>query len=112
MSGQSFDAITRRAAGVSRRDSFLTMGGAGLAAMAIPTLTAADKSDKKARKRARKTAKKKCKKQVGQCEGFIANLCAGERGEETCVARLSPCCEFLAQCQVTAMFDCIFANAV
>lgn len=111
MNEQRLDAIARTSAGISRRQSAFSIGAAGLALLAQPSLTAAGKSDKKAKKRAKKQGKKKCKRQVGQCQVFVANICPGGPVGERCVTALTPCCEFLAQCQVTAAFDCIFENA-
>lgn len=113
MSEQTFDAFARRAGEVSRRGSLLTLGGAGLAALAGSSIAEAGKSNKKANRKARKKGKKKCKKQVDQCAEFIGDLCSivQEGGSETCEAQFSPCCEFFAQCQATAFFDCFLANA-
>lgn len=111
MSEQVIDALARRAVGSSRRDSLLTMGTAGVALLAQPARVEASKSGKKSRKKARKQAKKKCKKQAPQCTEFVEDLCADTGPSLVCEAKLSPCCDFLAQCQTTAFLTCIFENA-
>jgi hypothetical protein len=109
---QAFDTFSRRAAGISRRGSLMTLGGAGLAAMAGPASAEAGKSDKKANRKARKKGKKKCKKQDGQCIGVWEGLCAAEADPELCQDTFLPCCAFLASCQATAYFACVFATVV
>jgi hypothetical protein len=109
MSGQPFDA-TQRAPGISRRGSLRNAGSASLGALVTSRVAAAGKSSKKANKRARKKGKKKCRKQDGQCAAAFADLCAGQEGAEECEAIFSPCCAFLAQCQATAFFDCVFSQ--
>jgi hypothetical protein len=111
MTAYVFDAAVRRAVGVSRRGSLMTLGGAGLAAFAGPSIVEGKKPGKKARKRARKKGKKKCRKQDARCVQVFADLCAEEADPEFCEAAFSPCCAFLAQCQATSFFECAFANA-
>jgi hypothetical protein len=108
---QAIDSFSRRSAGITRRGSLMTLGGAGLAAMAGPSTAEAGKSDKKANRKARKKGKKKCKKQDGQCVQVFEELCATEGDPEFCEDAFIPCCAFLAQCQTTAFFECAFANA-
>jgi hypothetical protein len=83
---------------LSRRVSFIALGGAALAAaVARPSPARAGKAGKK--------AKKKCKRQIGQCESSIASLCTG--GPEACVDVLSPCCRSFKGCKAGAAYQCI-----
>lgn len=109
MTEQAFDTFSRRAAGISRRGSLMTLSGAGLAALAGPAM-AAGKSDKKANRKARKKGEKKCKKQDGQCTAVWEGLCAEDEDPDRCQNTFLPCCAFLAQCQATAYFACVFAT--
>jgi hypothetical protein len=104
-------AIARQAVGVSRRDTLMTLGGAGLTTLAGPSIAIAAKSNKKANRRAKKKGKRKCKKQDGQCVQVFEDICAGEADPEFCEDLFIPCCAFLAQCQTTAFFECAFASA-
>lgn len=111
MSEDAFDAFIRQAAVVSRRGTLLTLGGAGLAIQAGSPSTLAGKTNKKANKKARKKGKKKCQKQDAQCIDVWEGLCAEEEDPEQCQDTFLPCCAFLAQCQATAYFACVFATA-
>lgn len=99
MSERAFDALTRHAADtVSRRGSLLALSGVALvAAVAEPV---------GAKRKAKKQVKKKCKRQVAPCRSFFAGVCFGDA---ECEAALFPCCDFLAQCDSGAMFECIFS---
>ena len=67
MNDSTFDSITRHAAvTVSRRMSLLALGGAGLTAVAAPTMAAGGKAGKKARKL--------CRRQREQCRAFFVEL--------------------------------------
>ena len=97
MGEKAFDVITRHAAdAVSRRGSLLALGGA-LAAVAEPA---------SAKQKAKKQVRKKCRRQVAPCRSFFAGVCFGD---PDCEAALFPCCDFLAQCDSGAMFECIFS---
>ncbi|MGH2618556.1 MAG: hypothetical protein ACRDJC_25275 [Thermomicrobiales bacterium] len=99
MRATAIDAITRRAAaGISRRDSFATLGGAGLAAaLGAPLVAAAKKSGKR--------KADKCKKQVGQCRGFFTDVC----GAEANCPEVFACCDVLANCNAGEFIECLVA---
>lgn len=91
MTEQTFDAMTQRVAGISRRQSLLTLGGAGLTtALAGRTLGVEAKS-----------TKKKCKKQTKKCKKFIKNYC---EGDQDCLNTLQPCC---SPCKVDKGVKCV-----
>jgi hypothetical protein len=104
MTGNAFDALTRRARARTRRASLVALGGASLAAFAGASVGQAGKSGKK--------AKKKCKKQTPACRGFATRLC----GEfflpgpdfDACFADASACCDTLARCQAESFFGCVW----
>lgn len=104
MNGNAFDALTRQAAAaISRRRSFLTLGGAALtAAIAAPSIAEAGKAGKK--------AKKKCKKQVDKCEAKVRDFCELQKGEEECLADLLPCCQPLKGCNAGESTECFLDN--
>ena len=99
MTEQTFDAMTQRVAGISRRRSLLTLGGAGLAtALAGRTLGVEAKSSKK----------KQCKKQTKKCKKLVKNFCGVDQG---CLGALQPCC---SPCKVNKAVKCVvnaFENA-
>jgi|SRR5687768_17378114 hypothetical protein len=103
-------ALSPPAPGVSRRGSLKTMSGGALAALAAAPIAKASKSEKKANRRARKKGKKKCRKQDGQCISAFVELCADQEEPDVCEALFNSCCPFLAQCQTSAFFDCLFAK--
>ena len=104
MNTSAFDAFTRRtAAGVSRRASFLALGGAALAAVATPPAIG-----EAANKKAKKQAEKKCKKEVNQCRAFVTQECAKESDSAaTCEAQAQPCCNAFAKCKASAALNCL-----
>jgi hypothetical protein len=93
----AFDAVTRRAAAVSRRRSLRLLGGAGLvSALAAPAAASAAK--------ARKKARNICQKQRKQCRAGFERHC---EGLPSCLERSLPCCEHFAQCRVEAGVLCL-----
>ena len=105
MTEQPFDGFTRHATTViSRRGSLLTLGGAGLAALAGPATARAGKNVKK---RARKKGKKKCKRQVEQCRTYWDDYCQATGGcDPQVLEEVLACCDLLGQCQNAAFFGC------
>ena len=116
MSEHSFDVIVRRAAGIgSRRATLLTLGTAGVAALAHPLSTQANKNKNK--KKSDRKEKKQCKNQLAQCTAQAAQcatqveqcntsvrtICAGD---PICTERMS-CCPFLGNCDVNAFLSCV-----
>jgi hypothetical protein len=105
VNSEPIDTLARLTAGISRRGSLLSIGGASLAAFAgLPRLAAGKKHHKKNRK----NDDKKCKQQEEQCNTFFAPLCAEEDAPEDCTEVTGACCELLGQCQATAFLDCFF----
>ncbi|MBW3634042.1 MAG: hypothetical protein KY456_13545 [Chloroflexi bacterium] len=100
MTHSAFDAFTRRTAGISRRRSLMTLGGAGLAAaLGGPLGTEAKKNkNKNAKKKAKKQAKKKCQQQVPQCETALAQAQALDGFY---------CCQFLSTCDAAGFIQCL-----
>jgi hypothetical protein len=104
MNDLSFGTLVRRAVGrVSRRASLMTLGMAGLAALASPLSTVA----KKRKKSAGKKARQKCQKQRGQCTTFLLPICAG--GSADCVVRVQRCCALAGNCDPVGFFTCLNA---
>lgn len=94
--GTDYELTRRAAAAVTRRHSFLTLGGAALtAAVAAPATAEAGKGARKARKR--------CKKQEGKCRTSVEEFCGGNA---SCLESLFRCCEPLATCDAGASTDC------
>jgi hypothetical protein len=91
MDNGTFDALTRRAA-------LVTLGVAGLAALASPTANAKSTTKKK--------AKKKCQQQVGQCATYLTGVCSSRE----CPPELITCCDRLAVCDF-ARFQACFVEA-
>jgi hypothetical protein len=89
MNNATFDALSRRA-------SLVTLGAAGLAALADPVVADAKNT-------AKKKARKKCQQQVGQCTAFLAEQCDGD---PSCLA-VTACCPSLGNCDVAAFFACL-----
>jgi hypothetical protein len=110
MSERVLAVFRRRADGLSRRGSLATLGGLGLATLTGHAMARAGKSNKKANRRAKKEGKKKCRKQDDQCIDVWEGLCAADPDPELCQDTFLPCCPFLAQCQATAYFACVFAT--
>jgi hypothetical protein len=100
-----FDTLTRRtAARISRRNSLLTLSGAGLAALAGSQSVQAKKkrSKKNNAKKARNLANKKCQQQADDCATTSAQLGFN--------AAQIACCEFLANCDSASYIQCLAAN--
>ncbi len=94
--GPDYEVTRRAAAAVTRRHSFLTLGGAALmAAVAAPATAEAGKAAKK--------AKKRCKRQKGQCRTSVEEFCGSNA---PCLESLLQCCEPLATCNAGASTDC------
>jgi len=90
MDDVTFDALSRRA-------SLLTLGPAGVAALASPIAASAKKKKKK-----KGDVNKLCKKQVQPCLDFLTAACAGE---PSCLAVLG-CCSILGSCNTTQFLTC------
>jgi hypothetical protein len=102
MNDSTFDSITRHAAvTVSRRMSLLALGGAGLTAVAAPTMAAPTMA---AGGKAGKKAMKLCRRQREQCRAFFVERC---QGSQNCLEALLPCCELFAKCSVAAGIECV-----
>ena len=103
-----FDTLARQtAATVSRRNSLLALGGAGLAALAGSGVTTAKKKGKskgKARRRARQLANRKCQGQVAPCVTATAQV-NGNAGQIAC------CDEFLSDCDAAGFVSFLVARA-
>jgi hypothetical protein len=101
MRTHAFDAVTRRhAAGVSRRSSVLTLGGAALAAaIATPELSHAKK---KKGKDCKKKEKQRCSNDIEACETTINLSCNDPAG---CPEALL-CCQ---SCSAEGFFECLIA---
>jgi hypothetical protein len=104
VSQQAFDALTRRAAGsITRRSSLVTLGAAGLAALAGTSLTveAKDKTKKKLKNLKKELAQsnQKCSQQVTDCETFVAALGGNAAQVE--------CCSLLTTCDFSAFNQCL-----
>jgi hypothetical protein len=96
MSEDSVYEITRRAAAaVTRRHSFLMMGGVAATA-AAPVTAEAGEAGKKARKR--------CKRQRGACRASVEEF---SEGTLTCLNHLLPCCDPLATCNARESTECL-----
>jgi hypothetical protein len=102
MSTQMFDALARRAAaGLSRRRSLFTLGGAALAAtIAIPEL---GQAKKKKGKDCKKKEKQRCNNDAADC---ISTLQATGDCDAVCLALLTPCCE---ECSANGFLICFLA---
>jgi hypothetical protein len=103
MLGSTFDTITRQAAArFSRRTSLLTLGAAGLAALAGPLPTRAKKKggNKTSRKKLQRLANRKCQGQVAPCE--TALIQGG-------VPEATACCQPLGDCDYNAFLICLSA---
>ena len=100
---QSFDAFTRRtAAGVSRRGTLMTLGGAALtAALTSPLGTEAKENNKKKRKKEARKAERKCKQQVADCQLILNSLLDPTPGQLLC-------CNSLSTCNAALFVSCLF----
>jgi hypothetical protein len=107
MNDNTFASITRHAAvTVSRRMSLLALGGAGLTAVAAPTMAAPTMAapTMAAGGKAGKKAMKLCRRQREQCRAFFVERC---QGSQNCLEALLPCCELFAKCSVAAGIECV-----
>jgi hypothetical protein len=98
MSTHAFDAVTRRAAaGISRRSSLLTLGGAALAAtLAGPQLGVAKK---KKGKDCKKKEKQRCTNDAAACRTTILINCEDPAG----CPEFLPCCD---ECSANGFLTC------
>lgn len=105
MNDNSFDTLTRHAAGrVSRRASLLALGTAGVAALAGPISGEAKKQKRKQKQSVGKKARQKCQQQVGQCVDFLTPICVGD---VTCLAKVQRCCAVVGNCDPVGLFTCV-----
>jgi hypothetical protein len=104
MSTHAFDVIARRAAaGMSRRRSLLTLGGAALTAtIAGPSVSEAKK---KSGNKCKKKEKQRCSADAAACKTTVDAVC--ELTPEVCAA-VAACCD---TCSASGFFTC-FAAAV
>jgi hypothetical protein len=111
MNGTETDALTR---GASRRNTLLAFGGAALAATLARAFDAEAKkhANERNNKQDRKKANARCKAQVGQCNIVIGVACAVEDDPAGCEARVQPCCDFAATCNVGSMLECVLTGGV
>jgi hypothetical protein len=86
---------------MTRRASFITLGTAGLAALAHPITTDAKKNRKKNRNEV--DVNKLCKKQVGQCIDALTVTC---EDDPECLEDVERCCPLLKDCDFEALFAC------
>jgi hypothetical protein len=110
MNMAAFDAIIRGATdGVSRRGALMSLAGAGLSAALAPPLSVAAKKDsaKKTKKKAKQKANQRCKNQIGQCAGWVEDMCAGEECDPEGKEHFLECCEHLGQCDARGFIECI-----
>lgn len=118
----SFDALTRAATrGVSRRQSVMTLGAAGLAALlAVPFAAEAKKGGKKKHKGNKQPQVRPAPQECpplpvdlcpGEVQPCIDNLTAGCDGSAECLAAI-PCCSHFETCDVGGFFTCFFAAAI
>ena len=102
---KTLDTVARAtAARISRRGSLLTLGGAGLAALARPVTAAAKKkksNKKSARTKARRLANRKCRQQVEECQTASA--------QNGLNAAQIACCDFLGECDSASYMLCLGA---
>jgi hypothetical protein len=100
MKTTTFDAVTRHASAVSRRDSFRSAGAAALAGALAATAAGASKGKGK-------KSKDRCKRQRGQCLAFVEEFCQPKAEPQSCEAGLAPCCEDFARCDAGQGIECI-----
>jgi hypothetical protein len=105
MSTQMFDTVTRRVAGLSRRRSLLSLGGAALAAtVTSPRLSAAKKKNKKGAD-CKQKEKQRCSKDAAACKATITPLCSPDN-PAACLA-VQACCE---ECSANGLVTCFLAT--
>jgi hypothetical protein len=111
MSTQVVEALSRHAAGISRRASLMSLGAAGIVALANPLTGEARKSGKKNRKKCKsKTSQQeedRCPGQVEPCTDFLDTFCGGR---PECLDH-SACCAFLETCEVNTFLTCLINQA-
>ena len=110
MDNHSFDSLTRSAAGVSRRKSFMTLGAAGLFALVGPFAADAKKGGKKKKNKQNDVPLEcppapvdRCPAQANTCTTILTAECGGD---PACLNRVG-CCSLLTTCDATAFFACI-----
>jgi hypothetical protein len=130
MSGSVLGALSRRAAFVTDRQASLAiLGAAALTSATVGPSRAKKKHGKKKNKNAVSVGasspplENKCAAQRPQCLAFVKeNIChrvieprralAIDPGtEEECNARLAPCCDYFAGCQLAAGMLCLATPA-
>ena len=92
----AFDILTRRA-------SLVSVGTAGVAALAAPIATA---GKKKKRKKIKGDVFKHCKQQEVECAFVVESEC---QGDTDCLLQGLQCCERLATCDIVGFVDCLVA---
>lgn len=110
MSTQVVEALSRHTAGISRRGSLMSLGVAGIAALASSVSgEAKKKSGKKNKKRKNKNPQPvdRCPAQVEPCADFLDALCGGR---PECLDH-SGCCAFLETCDVNTFLTCLVNQA-
>jgi hypothetical protein len=101
MSTSAFDAVTRTAAaGVSRRRSLLTLGGAALAAGV--TNAGVSEAKKKKGKDCKKKEKQRCTNDAAACKTSIQPLC--DPGDPAGCLQAQACCE---ECSADGFLTCL-----
>jgi len=104
MNDMTFDTLTRRT-------SLLSLGTAGIVALALPV--AADAKNKR-KKKGKKKAKQKCQSQVAPCATLVGDLNCGfiadPAEQAACLARVAGCCERVATCDFTGFIACLDAS--
>jgi hypothetical protein len=103
MAARAIDTVMRDvAAGVSRRTSLLTLGGAALAAaVAKPDVSEAKK--KKSGDKCKKKEKQRCSNDAATCRLLLPGGC---QGDPDCIALLTPCCD---SCSSSKFLSCFLA---
>jgi hypothetical protein len=116
MNHAMFDRLTRRTA-------FMTLGAAGLAALAGSTVTDAKSTHKSKKKQKNKQEKVKqgqegpvevpevpvvdvkalCRPQTDQCIAFLTPAC---QGDPKCEAMIQRCCPSFGNCDPDGFFQC------
>jgi hypothetical protein len=98
MNARLIDRLTLRTAhGLSRRNSLLALGAAGLAGVfAGAQLEPAQAKHKK----------NPCKKQTDQCVSVLTGVCAGNAQRLT---EAQACCPIIGQCNFKGFLDCLAA---
>jgi hypothetical protein len=94
MNHSSFDALTRRT-------SLMSLGAAGVTALARPFAADAKKKRKNHKKG---DINKLCKTQVEPCISFQIDACGDN---PSCKVNLHRCCQFFATCDPTGFWTCL-----